>query len=105
MQLLTKCDRKMLPKLYAQENNPNAKAYIKFFDPVGSATWYASEFDGEDLFFGFVDLGLGPGCAELGYFSLKELQSLKCGGLRLGIERDILFTPTLLTELIEQHKR
>ena len=103
MQLLTNEIRKTLPPLYAQDGDPKAKVYVKFFDPMGSATWYASEFDGEDLFFGFVDLGLGPGCAELGYFSLKELQSLK-RPFGLGIERDILFEPTLITELIEQHK-
>jgi len=103
MQLLTNEIRKTLPPLYAQDGDSKAMVYVKFFDPVGSATWYASEFDGEDKFFGFVDLGLGPGCAELGYFSLQELQSLK-RPFGLGIERDILFEPTLMAEVIDLHK-
>jgi len=102
MKLITNKVRKELPALYAQDGNPKAMVYVKFFDPSGAATWYASEFDGEDIFFGFVDLGLGPGCAELGYFSLKELQSLKCR-LGLEVERDILFQPTLLTTVMAQH--
>jgi hypothetical protein len=102
MQLLTNEIRKTLPPLYAQDGDPKAMVYVKFFNPTGAATWYASEFDGEDTFFGFVDLGLGPGCAELGYFSLQELQNLECPfGLR--IERDILFEPTLMTEVMAQH--
>ena len=93
MQLLTNEIRKTLPPIYAQDGDPKAMVYVKFFDPVGSATWYASEFDGEDKFFGFVDLGLGPG---------QELQSLE-RPFGLGIERDILFEPTLMTEVMAQH--
>ena len=48
----------------------------------------------------FAVLLLGPGCAELGYFSLKELKDVKVA-FGLGIERDIFFEPTLITELIE----
>jgi hypothetical protein len=105
MKLLTKALRKQLPPLYAQDGDPNAKAYVKFFDPMGAGTWYASEFDGEDLFFGFADLGMGPGYAELGYFSLKELESVKehRRGL-LGIERDLHWTPRLLSEIVETAK-
>jgi predicted AlkP superfamily pyrophosphatase or phosphodiesterase len=48
--------------------------HMHFF--LGPADWYVSEFDGEDLFFGFVDLG-DPDMSEWGYFSLKELKELK----------------------------
>lgn len=98
MMLLTKADRKRLPKLYEQDGDPKAKAYVKFFNPCGAGTWYATEFDGEDTFFGWVDLGFGPGHSELGYFSLKELVSFK-GPLGIGIERDRHFSPTLLSEI------
>jgi hypothetical protein len=56
---------------------------VKFFDPTGSWTWYATEFDGKDTFFGLVD-GFE---LEWGTFSLSELRSTK-GRFGLGIERD-----------------
>ena len=91
--LLTKAILKKLAKypLYSQENENNPMIICKFFNPCGSGTWYAMEFDGEDTFFGYAEIGQG---FELGYFSLSELQSVK---LRFGlrIERDIHFEPIL----------
>ena len=81
MKLMTKTVRKSLPPLYATEDNATAKAVVKYFDPTGACTWYASEFDGEDIFFGFVDMGSGYD-AELGYFSLSELLLLNQRGTR-----------------------
>ena len=92
--LLTKENRKALPPLYANENLKDPEAIVKFFTPDGNFTWYAMEFDGEDLFFGFVD-GYEK---ELGYFSLKELSSLR-GAFNLPVERDMYFKPTKLSEL------
>ena len=90
MMLLTKENRAKLPALYAEEGTPidDKMVWVKFFDPCGSWTWYATEFDGEDTFFGYVD-GDFP---EWGYFSLNELKSVK-GLFGLGIERDMHFKP------------
>jgi hypothetical protein len=61
--------REKLPKLYEnEEQGLEAKALVKFFSPETSWTWYASEFDGEDLFFGLVS-GFE---VELGYFSVRR---------------------------------
>jgi hypothetical protein len=93
MMLLTTANRKALPPLYSQEKKGmDAIAYVKFFNPAGAGTWYATEFDGKDTFFGWVT-GLAED--ELGYFSLSELQSYK-GRMGLGIERDRYFSPTPL---------
>jgi hypothetical protein len=54
----------------------------------------ATEFDGNDTFFGLVD-GLEK---ELGYFSLSELQSVR-GPLGLPIERDLYWRPKTLKEI------
>ena len=62
---------------------------MKFFTPDSNWTWYASEFDGEDIFFGLV-AGFE---IELGYFSLSELKEAR-GPLGLPIERDRFFEPT-----------
>ena len=87
MKLLTQEIRKSIPKLYAQDGKGNdAVIHVKFFNPCGAGTWYATEFDGKDTFFGLVDLHE----KELGYFSLSELQSYK-GKWELGIERDMHF--------------
>lgn len=94
MKLLTKELRKKLPPLKSGEQQGlEAKAIVKFFSPVSSWRWYASEFDGEDTFFGLVD-GFET---ELGYFSLSELESVKLP-MGLSIERDLYWEPKTLRE-------
>jgi len=65
---------------------------IKLFNPVGAATWLATEIgeDGDTLF-GLADLGFG--CPELGSFSLAEIAAVRLP-FGLGIERDIGFSTT-----------
>ena len=97
MKLVNEEIKNILPKLYEQDNkNLNAIAYVKFFTPDSNWTWYATEFDGEDTFFGLVDGFV----KELGYFSLAELESTR-GPLGLKIERDLYFEPTILEELMK----
>jgi len=98
MKLLTKAILAKLPKL-GKSVEPIAQ--VKFFNPCGFATWFASEFDGNDTFFGWAILN--PGCGEYGYFSLSELQSVKLMG-GLGIERDMHFTPCLMNEAIKRYE-
>jgi hypothetical protein len=100
MQLLTKELRRKLPPLYSgEEKGLQALALVKFFTPNGRWTWYASEFDGKNAFFGLV-VGFEP---ELGYFSLSELQQIR-SVLGLPVERDLNYTPKTLGELLEQHR-
>jgi hypothetical protein len=62
---------------------------VKFFNPVGTATWLATELDEDgDTLFGLADLGFG--CPELGSFSLMEIASVRLL-FGLGIERDLYF--------------
>ena len=65
-----------------------------FSPPSSNWTWYATEFDGKDTFFGLVD-GFDK---ELGYFSLSEFESLNGKGV-MHVERDLWFEPTPLSEL------
>ena len=94
MKLMTNDLRTQLPQLYSQEEVDDPKVVAKFFTPDSSWTWYATEFDGKDTFFGLVD----GHEKELGYFSLKELESVK-GPFGLGVERDLWFEPTPISEL------
>lgn len=98
--LLTQADRKRLPALYSQENVKDPIVWVKFFNPYGDGTWLATEFDGNDTFFGLVKL---HGNSELGYFSLRELENAKAviGGRAhpgiQGVERDAWFRPEPLS--------
>jgi hypothetical protein len=108
--------KERMPALYSQEQERDPFVVVKYFDPVGSWTWYATEGSLVDedgymdtnkekvdfLFFGLV-VGFEP---ELGYFSLNELKTAKEGlrGIRaMPIERDIHFRPQRLSEVRRRH--
>ena len=88
-----------IPKLYETERTINPICYVKLFTPDSVFTWFIIELSiDEDTCYGFVK-GFE---SELGYFSLKELESIK-GALGLGVERDIFFKPTAL-EIVRKMK-
>jgi len=75
---------------------------VKFFTPDANWTWYAvsaskDEESGDVQFFGFVN-GLE---AELGYFWLSELKSVR-GALGLPIERDLYWIPKTLAQVMQE---
>jgi hypothetical protein len=105
MKLLTKEVIESLPPLYSQDGKGmEAIAYVKFFTPDSTWTWYATEGEsidagpdprqGDFRFFGLVQ-GMET---ELGYFHLSELESAR-GPLGLKIERDLYFKPCKLNEI------
>ena len=84
-----------LPPLRGQEHlGWDGIVHVKYFSPYTNWTWYATEYDGVDEFYGFV-IGFEP---EAGYFTLSELQSM--GAL---IERDLYFTPAPLRDVVRTH--
>ncbi len=96
MNLLTREIIERFEKTGFQDLGDDPLIIVKFFNPAGAGTWYATEYDPEERkFFGFVD---GLGFPEWGYFSLDELEQVDCG-FGLGIERDILFKPTKASEV------
>ena len=82
-----------IPDLYETERSLNPICQIKLFTPDSNFTWYIIEISKEDksTCYGYV-VGFE---SELGYFSLKEIESIK-GALGLSVERDISFKPTAL---------
>src|SRR6266478_9901622 len=97
MELLSEDLRAQLPTLYAQENEKDPIIHFKFFTPWTGWTWFVTEGSQEDddfIFFGYV-IGLE---AEWGYFSLRELESVRGPG-GLTIERDLYFTPKRKSEI------
>ena len=79
-----------------QEEATDPMVIAKFFNPCGAQTWYAISYDeSSNCCFGYVT---GFNVNELGYFSIDELESLSLP-YGLSIERDLYFTPALLSEI------
>lgn len=92
MKLLTKAILTQLPKIGDTAEEADPMVWVKFFDPWSQWTWYGIEFDGQDLFYGYVE-GVE---AEIGYFSLLELMELAAPHW---IERDMYFEPCRLSKV------
>ena len=73
-----------IPRLYATEETKLEEKiiYMHFF--VGGCDWWIAEYDGQDSFFGFANLG-DPQMAEWGYISFRELKELT---LNMAVEVD-----------------
>jgi len=71
------------------QSEPDFVPVVKFFSPIGAATWLATELDEDgDTIFGLADLGFA--CPKLDSFSLHEIEGVRLPfGLR--IERDLCF--------------
>ena len=93
MKLLTQEIRNKLPKLGETDSQKDPIIQVKFFCPWNHWTWFAYEFDQEDIFFGYVKGDFD----EFGTFSLSELESVK-GPMGLKIERDLYFTAKPLSQ-------
>ena len=74
-----------IPKLYETEDIPlkEKEIFLHFF--IGDCDWFICEFDGKDMFWGFVVLNGDLEMAEWGYISFNELKAIKIG---MGIEID-----------------
>ena len=93
MKLMTKEILRKAKKtpLYSTEDAKFPKdVLVKYFFPAGRWTWYATEYDGDDTFFGYVVSGIDPAYDEWGYFSLSELKK-QTGMFGLKVERDMFF--------------
>ncbi len=82
---------------------PDPCPVVKFFNPLGAATWLATELDRDgDTLFGLADLGFG--CPELGSFSLSEIRAVRLP-YGLWIERDLSFDSTFPLSVWSQWAR
>jgi hypothetical protein len=98
MKLITKELEKKLPRLRETENQSDPMVIVKLFGG-SSFTWFLTEYDPvSKMGFGYVDLG-DPDNAELGYFSITELESLRFPPFGLGVERDLWFDSKPLSEI------
>jgi hypothetical protein len=128
MKLMTKEVEALFKRFGRQEDNSDPIVVAHFFNPCGPGNWWATEMyyvvkkeePGGDMeiieveasktsekiegvvvditFFGYVSIH-GDFCDEWGYFSLNELQSVKCPPFGLGIERDLYFDPKPISKV------
>lgn len=90
-----------IPRLYETDTVAleNKTAYVHYF--VGGCDWYLFELDPKNwLAFGWADLN-DPANAEMGYFSVAELATIKVrhpSGLLLYVERDLPWRPKAFGE-------
>ena len=98
MELIPQEIKNKIPKLYETEKQNDPIAYVKLF--LDGWTWFITEISiDKNICFGYV---VSPFGAELGYFSLNELNEIR-GGLGLKVEVDSSFVPTSL-EIVRKMK-
>lgn len=99
--LMSEEARKSLPPIKAQDGKGDeAVAHVKLFSAFGRMTLYVTEFDGEDLLFGYMISPLGPDCDEWGYSSLSEWAEATVFGGVPAVERDCYWDPKPVAECL-----
>ena len=75
-----------LPRLYANEKarTPIKDIVLHLHMFVSACDWWIAEYDGNDIFWGFVNLG-DDDMAEWGYISFSELKSIGQNGMSVPI--------------------
>lgn len=102
MKLITKQIISQFKKIGPQDMEIDPIVVAKFFNPTGSATWFATSFEeSTNICTGYVK-GLMPGCDEFGSFSITELESVRCPPFGLPIERDIHFEPQPISKVVPE---
>jgi hypothetical protein len=103
MKLLTKEIEKKLPGL-SDELGSDPIAQVHYFNPTGIGNWFGMAYDPDSrIMFGYVSL-FGDHNDELGDFSLIELEEFK-GMFGLGIERDLHWKPTPLSQIKAEYTK
>jgi hypothetical protein len=96
MQLMTDELKARLPRLGATDDQDDPVAQLHLFHIPSGWDWYVVEYDPETG----ACFGLVKGHeAELGYFSLPELEAQAPGLMGLKVERDLYFDPAPLSAL------
>lgn len=99
MKLITKTLINRFQQIGDQSENENPIFIAKFFDSIGSGTWYATEYNPQtNICYGYVT---GLAYDEWGTFSIDELQSI-VGPFGKRIERDIYFSEITYKDLLNE---
>lgn len=102
MKLLTKAIETKAKKQYSLGADSNQMIVAKFFNPIGSWSWYLMNIDPNDSDYAW---GIVKGFeVEEGSFSISELENIKLP-MGMHVERDLYFTPLPAKELWEKLNR
>lgn len=82
-----------IPRLYETEATPIKEKIIHLHFFIGSCDWYIAEFDGDDIFYGYVILNMDTQNAEWGYISFSELKAININGVEIDRELQIHWQP------------
>ena len=100
MRLFTKdIDQKLFDQYIMGNDLENQVVVAKIFNPYGNGVWYLLNSDpaDPDYLWAIVDLFE----VEVGSVSREELETLKVPPFRLGLERDLYFTPMNAKQLYD----
>ena len=86
-----------IPRLYETEHVPLQNKIVRMHLFLGSCDWFIVEYDGEDLFWGFVILNNDLEMSEWGYFSFQELKKLTVCFVE--VDRDIYWKPLIALDI------
>lgn len=98
MKLLTKELIQRFEEIGRQEGSKDPIVACKFFNPIGSQSWYATEYYPDEWNFFWYVTGMYDD--EWGYFSLNELEEIKLP-FWLTIERDLYFSECPISSIIK----
>ncbi len=98
----TKEQLAQIPSLYSTDDTAcdDKIIYLHFY--VGRCDWHIVEFDGQDTFFGYANLG-DLYNAEWGYISYQELQEININGFQ--VDTDLDWQPKKFSEITTGRKR
>jgi hypothetical protein len=88
-----------IPRLYETESVPLKEKIIHLHFFIAGSDWFICEYDGTDLFFGFVILNDDFDMAEWGYISFKELKELSINGIEIDCELEEYFQVRKASEI------
>ncbi len=79
---------KKIPKLYETDEQPVAEKliYLHFF--IFDCDWFISEYDGDDLFYGYAILNGDHINAEWGYIAYSELKDININHIEVDSEQN-----------------
>jgi len=83
-----------IPRFYETEGLSLKEKIIHLHFFIGNTDWFVSEYDGHDMFFGFVCLNGDLEMAEWGYFGFSELKAIRIGpGFEVACEVEPFWEP------------
>jgi hypothetical protein len=87
-----------IPRLYETESIPLKDKIIHLHFFIGGCDWYISEFNGDDLFFGYAILNDMQN-AEWGYISFSELKAISINGIEIDSELQEHWQPKPVSQI------